>query len=400
MARFNNSTSAECGVKDEQYALFEQIDTLFGVDSNHFFKHVLNERLSQVCVKNTSLRFKNIATQLKSPHYFACVDHPLANEPAQWHHLEIIALKLFDDWAQAWCAFNIWQIERKYQQQPHALRLNTTPDFSQNEEDYIDGVIEEIENHPNLYYTLHCQYALELPDAAMLINLSTFVWEQHWYEMLYEIDVSARGTHFVLAQIIAKLPLPVIVSTAKVNQNTNANNWLYFSPFFQTNCWQLMNQDRVKKRLVELNLLSSAACLPDTSSANYENTLWRNLTDHDKCCEIIRLTVSGKQNHKIFYLYLSQKRLMAQLQTLGFKIAFVVIEQPLMVHYYQSIQECAYLPLSHNETSDSGFTTYKGLWFIDQLNKALSECNYRSYKTGAIIQLKRHRQHRQELNYA
>ncbi|MDC5849068.1 acyl-homoserine-lactone synthase [Vibrio europaeus] len=400
MANNFNSSLFEKEDKGHACALFEQIETLFGVDSNHFFKHVLNERLAQISEQDSSLRYKNIATKLQSPYYFVNVNYPLKDEPQQWHDFEQRALNLFDNWAQAWCAFNIWKIKSKYQNQPRRLELDSLPKLTQNEEDFVDSVIDNIENHAELYYTLHSGYAMELPDAVMLINLATFVSEQQWFEMLYEIEVSAHGSHFILAQLVPDLSFPVIVSTAKVNHHKEADNWLYFSPFFQTSCWTLLNQVEMQRQLVNLDLLCSDIEISDTSSAKFENALWQNIAVQEKCCEIVRLTVSGNQSQKIFILYLSQKRLMAQLEKLCFQVAFVVIEQPLMIQYYQSLTNGAYLKMSYCHVSDSGFATYKGLWFIKPLSQALSECSYRNYKVSTITQLKQHRHQGQELQYA
>jgi len=400
MAIFNQSSLLELGGDQHACALFEQIETLFGVDSNHFFKHILNERLAQICEQDRSLDYKNIATKLQSPNYFTNVNYPLKNEPPQWHDLERKALTLFNDWAQAWCAFNVWKITKKYRNQASSLQLQSLPKFSQTEEDFADSVIEDIEKHTELYYTLHSHYAMELPDAIMLINLATFVWEQQWFEMLYEIDVSSQGTHFILAQLAPNLSFPIIVSSAKINHHRNIENWLYFSPFFQTSCWKLLNQVEMQERLVNLDLLCSDIEISDTSSTNFENALWQNISAQEKCCEVVRLTVSGSQNQKIFFLYLSQKRLMAQLERHRFEVAFVVIEQPLMIQYYQSLTNGAYLKMSYCHVSDSGFATYKGLWFIKPLSQALSECSYRKYKVSTITQLKQHRHQGQELQYA
>ncbi|MEZ8102538.1 acyl-homoserine-lactone synthase [Vibrio bivalvicida] len=400
MANNYQSSLLERGTSQHARALFEQIEILFGVDSNHFFKHILNARVTQVCEQDNSLRYKNIATKLQSPYYFVNVNYPLKDEPKQWHDFEQRALTLFDNWAQAWCAFNVWKITKKYYNQTCSLKLESAPTFTQNEENFADSIIKDIEKHTELYYTLHSQYAMELPDAVMLINLATFVWEQQWFEMLYEIEVSSHGTHFILAQLAPDLAFPIIVSSAKINRHQNALDWLYFSPFFQTACWTLINQAEMQDQLVNLDLLCSDVEISDTSSAEFENTLWQNIRAQEKCCEIVRLTVSGNQNQKIFFLYLSQKRLMAQLDKHHFQVAFVVIEQPLMIQYYQSLNNGAYLKMSYCHVSESGFATYKGLWFIKPLSQALAECSYRHYKVSTITQLKQHRHQGQELQYA
>ncbi|WP_425536072.1 acyl-homoserine-lactone synthase, partial [Escherichia coli] len=45
-------------------------------------------------------------------------------------------------------------------------------------------------------------------------------------------------------------------------------------------------------------------------------------------CEILRLTVSGNTQQKLYFLYLAQKELMSVLHQVGYKIGFTIIEQP------------------------------------------------------------------------
>ena len=79
---------------------------------------------------------------------------------------------------------------------------------------------------------------------------------------------------------------------------------------------------------------------------------------------------------------------MKQLHTQNFEIAFVVIEQPFMIKYYESLPTNAYCHISRNALSDSGFSTYKGLWLIKNLNNELQRSDFRKYKKQTLSQLK------------
>ncbi|MDN3683456.1 acyl-homoserine-lactone synthase [Vibrio sinaloensis] len=78
----------------------------------------------------------------------------------------------------------------------------------------------------------------------------------------------------------------------------------------------------------------------------------------------------------VLFLYLSQKRLMQRLVEHDFLLAFVVIEQPLMIHYYNSLANGAYYTFGSCIIANSNHPTYKGVWVVKQLNSALSESSF------------------------
>lgn len=399
MARTNNSISVPQGVKGDECILFRKINALFGEQSDQFFQQVLDQRLSLVCQCDPTLSDKNIASKLLSPFYFAGLKHPLSIGSNEWHQLEQEALYLYDNWAQAWCAYKIWTLEQQYTQPCAPSNDLATAGLSNAEADYFDNVIDNVEHHQELYYTLHCTQPMRLADAIVMINLATFVSQYQWYEMLYEIDLSSTGSHFILASQNVGSTHPLIVATAKVNHYTQADNWLYFSPFFQTESWQLLATDKVVKNLNQQGLLSTAD-IATRSAKQFEHSLWQQMQSPEQCCEIIRLTVSGNQTQMIFFLYLAQKRLMEQLVSRQYKIAFVVIEQPLMIQYYLSLGDSVYNQLSASYVSNSKFATYKGLWLVEPLHQALAQCSFKQYKQRTISQLKLYRKHGQKPQYA
>lgn len=399
MAKTNNSTPISLGVTDDECTLFTQIDKLFGDNSDLFFQQVLDERLRLICEYDPTLSDKNIATKLMSPYYFSSLRLPLNIGTSEWHQIEQAALFLFDDWAQAWCGYKIWKIRKAYDLLTSSDKNLNKTSLSRNESDYFDSVIYDIESHEQRYYTLHSENALLLPDAIVLINLSTFVCQHKWYEMLYEIDQSTKGTHFILATHIEGEDTALIVSSAKINHHTEVDQWLYFSPFFQSDSWRLLATNHAVKQLSNHRLLNNSDITTE-SSALFENSLWQKITHCEKCCEVIRLTVSGNSSQMIFFLYLAQKRLMEQLFSLRYKVAFVVIEQPLMIQYYLSLGDTVFSRLSTNHVSNSEFATYKGLWFIKSLNQELAQTNFANYKRRTISQLKHYRNHGHKPYYA
>ncbi|MCV6071687.1 acyl-homoserine-lactone synthase, partial [Escherichia coli] len=54
-------------------------------------------------------------------------------------------------------------------------------------------------------------------------------------------------------------------------------------------------------------------------------------------CEVLRLTVGGNIQQKLYFLYLAQKTMMSELYKAGYKLGFTIIEQVFMLNFYQSI---------------------------------------------------------------
>ena len=384
---------------DKVIGIFETLEETVGVNGNTFFETVANIRMEQAVEQTPSLRTKNIKTKMNSNQYTKCVQSHIVDKPTSWFEIEKQLLASFDDWAKAWCAFNIWAIQHKYQTKNNCNISYNTLDDSQDEQIFIDFVVQRVEEHSNLYYSPHSPYPMFLPDIILLTNLYTLVWEQHWYEILYKMEISKVGTHFILAQKNSDLDYPIVVSTALINTYKNSEEWLSFAPFFRADYWHSINQNRLTREFERLDILPSMVKLSDIKTyEEFESSLWHSIEKKSKCCEVIRLTVAGSVRQRIFLLYLCQKRLMQQLHNFGFDVAFTIIEQPLMLHYYQSLTDNEYIPFSYCKlTPESAKSvTHKGVWVVDKLKHALAKCRYQHYKTATFHKLKQHRLHGNE----
>ncbi|MBF4302835.1 acyl-homoserine-lactone synthase, partial [Vibrio anguillarum] len=74
----------------------------------------------------------------------------------------------------------------------------------------------------------------------------------------------------------------------------------------------------------------------------FDQQFQRQLTDKQAVCEVLRLTVSGNAQQKLYFLYLAQKKFMQVMHQVGYKIGFTIIEQPFMLSFYQAINPKAY----------------------------------------------------------
>ena len=384
---------------DKVIGIFETLEKNFGIDGNTFFQTIADLRMKQAVEQSPALQETNIKTKMNSPQYAKCIQSPIADKPEPWFEVEKQLLTFFGNWAEAWCAFNIWNIHHKYHtKNKSSVNYNNFED-SQDEQLFIDFVVQRVEEHSNLYYSPHSPYPMLLPDIILLTNLYTLVWEQHWYEILYKMEISLMGTHFILAQQNNNLDFPVVVSTALINTYENSEDWLSFAPFFRADYWHSINQNKLTKEFERLEILPDMVKFSDIKSyEEFESSLWHSIEKKSKCCEVIRLTVAGNTRQRIFLLYLCQKRLMQQLHNFGFDVAFTIIEQPLMLHYYQSLTDNEYIPFSYCKlTPESAKSvTHKGIWVVDKLKHALSQCRYQHYKTATFDKLKQHRLHGNE----
>ncbi|MFB9215164.1 acyl-homoserine-lactone synthase [Vibrio sinaloensis] len=381
-------------------SLFEQIRSLFGEQANQFFLRCMNDRLSQVCLIDPSLAFENIATQFSSKLF----QDIYLTTPPQWDSsdkaLEQEILLHFSHWAEAWAHYQIWSIVQKYKSSKQADETLSQyiAQLPLDEVHYQDKMIHNVEQCSEWYYTIYAPTPMTLGHALALINLSTLVVDQEWYEILEHIDLSTFGMHFILSYQNEQLAYPIILSSAKVNTHNTAQDWLYFSTFFQNRHWAPEQCDKPIEQLQHAGLLQQGQILSPNDIAEFDRSLWNRQSRPQQSCEIIRLTVSGSTTQKLFFLYLSQKRLMQRLVEHDFLLAFVVIEQPLMIHYYNSLANGAYYTFGSCIIANSNHPTYKGVWVVKQLNSALSESSFRQYKQQTFSQLRHTRS--KELNHA
>nr|MBF4279964.1 acyl-homoserine-lactone synthase [Vibrio anguillarum] len=126
----------------------------------------------------------------------------------------------------------------------------------------------------------------------------------------------------------------------------------------------------------------------------------RQLTGTQAVCEVLRLTVSGNAQQKLYFLYLAQKKLIQILNQMGYKIGFTIIEQPFILNFYQTIEPKSYFRSGYNDLNNNGKQSYRGFWIIERMDKVFSDTNFRDYRHAVSQRRKYDLTKRKEKEYA
>ncbi|WGW01598.1 acyl-homoserine-lactone synthase [Vibrio sp. YMD68] len=362
--------------------------------SNQFCETILIDRLQLAYSLDPSAETLSIATSLKTRAYQQALDINIKSWPDEYKSLEKSAIQRFGHWAQFWCEYEIFKIKQGYpyeaDHRPRSLSLS--------EENYHSEFIERIESVDTPYQTLHHEVPVTLSDAIVLINLSTLVLHSQWYEILLNLDLSRQGSHFLMTTTNDYPYLnkaKTIVSSARVQNWQESENWLYFTPFFRNHHWQLCLPNNLNQRCLELELFDSTFHFEGHCNQSFEDRFSAHILDKTFVCEVLRLTVSGSNTQGAFFLFLAQKKLMRYLMNKNIKLAYTIIEQPWMIHFYETLRQGGYLPSSFRNIDHSDRHTYKGFWVIPNLCNELENTNFHSYKRRVVSRIKQMK----EINY-
>ncbi|SHI27925.1 Acyl-homoserine-lactone synthase LuxM [Vibrio aerogenes CECT 7868] len=346
-----------------------------GIDqSRHLLKIILNVRLNQLRNNFPEMEHLNIASKINSEEYKNILGTPPGFLLDECYYIEQLVLYLYDDFAEFWCDFEIFCIKSRYRTDEVVARQSFFASYD--ESIYKSRLVMDIEKIESKYLTVYHHIPVSLPDAIVLCNLCTFIKKRKWYEMLYLLDESTNGCHFLLTIDSPISGVDLIVSTAKI-QYWDQCQWLYFSPFFQSDNWVVMPKETTINDMVSSGLLNG--CLDYSNASSFENDLIYSIPDKSKMCEIIRLTVSRINIDESFVLYLAQKRLVNILYEHHLLFGFIIVEQPLIVNYYKTLNHDEYLCTSKSNLLDTGNDTYKGIWLIDKLKKNFDRLSYDGY---------------------
>lgn len=318
------------------------------------------------------------------------IDSELNGKPQEFHYIEKLAEVYFGNILVLWAEYERFRIVSKYYFPEGATSSSMAVSASgQDESTYVSEVVDDISSDLRLFMTHHSDVALCLRDAIALINLEVFVTGQHWYEMLFSLDLSKYGKHFILYHHSNVCPYPYLISTALIQGWDRRHRWLSFDAFFQHSKWQLCLPEHAHRVLNQADVFSDNLVLDTKSVADFESSLSRQLLRTEAVCEVLRLTVSGTQKQRMYHLYLGQKMLMRELVKQGFSLAFTIIELPVMLHFYQSLCSAAYMHSSYQDINKNGLVTFKGFWLPDLLSHQFNQHTFRDYNTKIIKQRRR-----------
>ncbi|PSU98195.1 acyl-homoserine-lactone synthase [Photobacterium kishitanii] len=310
--------------------------------------------------------------------------------PEIYLDIEKLAISLFGNILSCWAEYESYKILGRVQhyQNNHMAALNRVHTCAPNE--FISEIVMHIEKDERLFMTHHYNKPMLLSDAIVLTNIETFIKEQHWYEMLYYLNLSQKGQHFIMLQGDED-GLATITSTALIQGWELRDNWLTFNPFFQNSHWQVDVNEKKLNALRQTGIFSDALSFTyhPFSILEFETQLADTLIDDKAICEVLRLTVSGPSAKRQFFLYQSQKMLMKILHEQGKPIVFTIIEQPSMILFYQALNrdshtELPYINTAYQDVNASGLVTYKGFWLTKHLSELFKQNSFKDYKKKVI----------------
>jgi acyl homoserine lactone synthase len=350
------------------------------------FADLVAARKAKILAAYPDLACGNLASLFEHPQAIEFIRHqPIVEIPELWHGIEIAAIELFGSLPACWAAYERFLILQRNQGTP----LSVSQSLPTDEQCYQSEIVHRIEADSRQFLTLHCSAPLTLSDAIALINLDVFIIEQKWYEMLFSLQLSQRGSHFLL-YFVSLDTYPVLVSSALIQHWHERQHWLSFDPFFQGMKWFPCQIPDIGKHLYQTGVLHDTVnlqpitCYDEASFSEY-------IKNPDAICELLRLTVSGSKNFRFFLLYFCQKQLANTLVKYGKKLSFTIIEEPIMLRFYQNLDRICYLNQSFCDINQDNIVTFKGFWLNEAMATELNNFNYSRYKSLVIGQRNKRR---------
>ncbi|MDW6003656.1 acyl-homoserine-lactone synthase [Vibrio mangrovi] len=339
------------------------------------FADLVNLRRKKIIYSHPNLTSGDLASIFESPQVIQYIlSTPMTECATDWHYIEISAIELFGNILAGWAEYERFLIlQRNQALHSDDFDLEVPP---LNENKYYSEYVDNIERDTRKFLTLHCNTPLTLPDAISLINIEIFVIEQRWYEILFTLNLSQRGSH-VLLFYRGSTCSPILVSTALIQHWYERENWLSFDPFFTNSGWKNCLMEDSGKYLYQTGVFNKKFF--DTNVYN-EYIIESNISDTHAVCEILRLTVSGPSRLRFFLIFLCQKHLAKQLIAIGKKLSYTIIELPIMLDLYDSFGKNCYLNSSSCDINNNGIKTYKGFWLNKEINNKFQNCSYKKYR--------------------
>ncbi|MCK6261861.1 acyl-homoserine-lactone synthase [Vibrio sp. ZSDE26] len=386
----NINTDHFCSSSQEKcFYLAHAIEAKF---SSSFCSDILNKRLSITYLLDPTTRSLSIASCIESSAYLKALNADIPAWPEEYKQIETLAIRSFGNWARFWCEYEIYNIRQRY---PYRLDLRPIH-LPIDESSYHSCLINDVQDSISLYQTLYHQSPMLLTDALALINLSTLVLINKWYEILLTLNISRQGCHFLLTypNNQSRGQPSTIVSSLRVQSWQDAQNWLHFDPFFQNKHWKMCLPSNLRERCLDTGLFDKQFSYEGNCNQSFEHSFSSHILDKSQVCEVIRLTVSGTASQGAFFLFLAQKRIMPHLEMKNFKLAYTITEQPWIVHFYETLKYGGYFHSSFRLLENSRHNTYKGFWVIPSLRYELEKIGYQTYKRRVVSKMKESKENR------
>ncbi|KXF82323.1 acyl-homoserine-lactone synthase [Enterovibrio coralii] len=380
--------------KEKQLFLQSINDYMEATQQHDLFEKIVTYRYQEVLKELPSNQTKgNLYTTLTGPIGQTIMGiREMPDFPTVFLTIEKTAINYFGDMLNCWAelrAFQINEAARIHIEQLGDSEAHVYEEIAINE-NYKSEVVKDIKSDSRLFLTTFSNVPMSLSSANILINLETFVKQQHWYEMLYYLDISGSGEHFILYQEAPK-NTPVLLASALIQRWHQKENWLTFDPFFRTENWTLsLDSEKIlalERSNVFKNMIRSKV---DTSTIEaFSYSLLDTISQKDAVCEIIRMAISGPREKLNHILFSTLKNLTISLAEIGLEVAYTIVEQPSILSFYQSVNEdtettLPYVSLCYQRVEGTGLTTFQGIVFTTPMGEAFKQCSFREYNKRII----------------
>ncbi|MGF1754234.1 acyl-homoserine-lactone synthase [Vibrio makurazakiensis] len=291
--------------------------------------------------------------------------------------LEEVASQCYSHWLEFWCECEIAAIKA---QSPLDTSAPSHPSLPLKDSAYYGAIIDQIEDAQLLVQTPSHPQGMPIKDAIVLSNLEVFIQGEKWYEMLPLLSLSQAGEHFILLKHPVGEEFPTLLSSALIQDWSTSGTWLSYAPQFSNTHWHYCLPKHGFDELVGQQLFTPPTLSKCYSLPEFDKEFQLQLSDKKAVCEVLRLTVSGNTQQKLYFLYLAQKELMSLMHQVGYKIGFTIIEQPFMLKFYQAIDPTAYFHSGYCELNGDGTTVYRGFWNFEMMATVFNDTDFHSYK--------------------
>ncbi|HBC3857261.1 acyl-homoserine-lactone synthase OpaM [Vibrio parahaemolyticus] len=337
------------------------------------FESITHQRETNLLARYPEYQSKSLSVLFELMDYRDLVRLHPNNLHDDVYLLELTVAECFPHWLDFWCACEIEAIKQKYSLE----NREPATELSFEDASYSAMLIDDISKSSMRVQLPSYPVAMTLSDAVALSNLELFVQGEKWYEILPLLSLSQKGKHFILLQTQTT---PVLVASALIQDWNQRNTWLSYAPQFNSEKWRFCLPLHGYQELNRLDILASDLVTDYGSLTVFDQAFQTHITKTETVCEVLRLTVSGSVQHKLYFLYLAQKELMNVLFQSGYKVGFTIIEQAFMLNFYQSIDSKAYFHSGYCDINGDGIYTYRGFWNFESMVDTFKRTDFRDYK--------------------
>lgn len=301
----------------------------------------------------------------------------LKNCPGYYDNLEKGAIEYFGNILNCWTEYEIYKYTQKarqeYEREFDRKYLNINGTRSE--------IIPDISDDKRFFKIHRVECPMRLSNAVVLCNLYQFVKEKKWYEMLFSIELSSRGRHFIYYS--AKQNHLNILATALILRYTENNNWLTLNSFFQNDQWPPPKKEQLQSFLKDLDFdINFKKIKSYRSVKEFEHQFLRSVIFKYEIDEVIRMTVSVQSYGEIICTMLSALKELSRMQLQnGQKLSFFITEESPLILIARVVEKMTdddnlFLVTSQRQIGHDDIKTCKGLFSHKKLYDTLSKLSF------------------------